>query len=349
VTEPPSVAEPTESLLRHAENLIAVRRYADALPWAAQAIGADPHDARPHCLLAFALLRMGEYRRALRAAETAVVQDPTNEWAHRLRSAILMGVGKKRQALAAAQEAARLGPDVPEALYTLMVAQLACHNAGGARATTSRLAAIAPDSAFTHEAMGHLALATGQVNGAEVHFRRALAIDPQDVEMLNALGVALHRQGKRVEALERFRDAAHLDPTADFVKVNMQASLRGYLYTLPLMLVTIAVFHAWRWWHSALPVLGPAALLVTVACIVALLLWRRDRIRSLPPHLALLARHERIWGPRSAIPWITVVGTTLLGILLLGDALNATRFTTNDWIEAALLVGSLGGVLLWIS
>lgn len=336
MSETTHLVEPREGPIRHAENLIALRRFADALHWIERAIAADPQSARPHCLLAFALLHLGQYRRALQTAETAVSHEPENWWPHGLRSVCLRQLGKKRLALEAAQEAARLGPDVPEALNELVAAQLGCNQMRAARTTAERLGAIAPDNVFTHEALGLVALALRQFSSAETHFRRALALDPQDVDILNNLGVALQRQalhplnwlgdarlrrGKHLEALERFHDAARLEPTSAYIKTNLQAALGWYLRPMVLLIVLGALVVLWgRLDHSHSP-LAPVALLAIAAVAAGWLLWRRARIRALPEHLAVLVRHERMWAPLPTDRDRAIVVAAIFAVAIVGAAL----------------------------
>ena len=342
----------SEGPIRHAENLIALRRYADAFPWIERAIAADPQSARPHCLLAVVLFQLGQYRRALKTAEIAVLCDPENWWPHGLRSACLRHLGKKRWALDAAQEAARLGPDVPEVLYELVAAQLGCNQMRAARATEERLGAIAPDRAFTHQALGLVALASRQWSAAEAHFRRALALDPQDAEVINNLAVALLRQGKHLEGLERLRDAARLNPAADLTKANLQAALGWYLRPTVLLIALGPLAVVWgRLDHSHSP-LAPVALLAIAALGAGWLLWRRARIRALPEDLLLLLRQERQWAPEpTGSDRVLVMGVfgavAILGAVLvsIGLQLNGLPSRDRSWLPVLVVLAILYAAL----
>jgi len=321
VSETTFFVETAEGPIRHAENLLALRRYADGLPWIGRAIAADPQSGRPHCLLALALFHLAQYRRALKAAEAAALVEPENWWPHGLRSACLRRLRKKRRALKAAQEAVRLGPDVPEALSELLAAQLECNQMRAARTTEERLGAIAPDRVFSHQAFGLVALVSRQWSCAEAHFRRALAIDPQDVEVLNNLGVALFRQGRHLEALERLHDAARLDPTSDLTKANLQGALGWHLRPMVLLITLCAFVVAWgRLDHMHSP-LAPAVLIGIAAVGTGWLLWRRARIRALPEPLAVLLRYERQWAPDPTGSDRVLVMAVFLGVATLGAGL----------------------------
>jgi tetratricopeptide (TPR) repeat protein len=346
VSETAAFQASSEGRVRHAENLIAIRRYADALPWIARAIAADPDSAWPYCLLARALIPLGQYRRALKAAETAVLCDPENEWPHRLRSACLRGLGKKSQALEAAQEAARLGPHVPEALYSLVCAQLDSNQTRAARATAERLGTIAADTIFAHKALGLAALTARQWSSAERHFRRALAIDPQDVEVLIWLGGTLRQQGRHLEALERMHDAARLEPAVDSVRLHLQAALGWYLGSIALLIVLAPLFLAWGIMDARRSPLAPVALLVMAVVAAGGLLWRRARIRALPEHLALLVRHQRMWAPlptgrEIAMVMVVILAVATLGAVLVGIALqlaSADRTVFSVFVVSAVVV-----------
>jgi Flp pilus assembly protein TadD len=340
--------EPAAALRRRAEDLIAVRRYEDALTWAGRAIAADPENVRAHCLLALALLHLKRHREALRAAEATAVQGPAEEWPHRLRSAILLRQRRKRPALAAAREAARLAPALPEALYALCVAELACRHLKAGEAAANRLSAIAPERVIAHQARGQAALARRRWGQADACFRRALALDAQSAEALEGLGVALHRQGRRREAIDCFHDAARLNPTGGSAKGNLQAALRWHLRPLALFITTVAIFHLWSVFHGAVPFLGPAAVVAVAACLAGMLWIRRRRLQTLPEDLAFLAQRQRYWAPSSPGRVVKIViGVFLAGLLL--NAANWSHFGATDWYQAVLLIGSLLAMLLWVS
>jgi hypothetical protein len=207
--------------------------------------------------------------------------------------------------------------------------------------TAERLGAIAPDIVFTHKAFGFVALASRQWSSAEAHFRRALAIDPQDVDALIALGVALQRQGRQrhVEALERFHDAVRLDPTVDSVKENLQVAL-GW-YRLPTVLLIMLGALAWVWGrldnnHSPL---APIALLAIAAVAAGWLLWRRARIRALPEHLALLVRHERLWGPLPTGSDRVIVLAVIMAVAILGAVLVSIAIQLAEGRTGLLVFG----------
>lgn len=284
-------------LIDRAEHLIGVRRYAEALPWLSRAIAAEPKNARGHCLMALALFSIGEHPRALEAAARALAADPQLEWPHRLRTIILLETGARRAALQAAREAVRLGPAVPEALYTLVQAQLASGNARDAQTTALRLVEIAPDRAMSYRALGHVAIREKRWAAAEAHLRRAMAFDPEAYETLNDLGLVLQAQGKEREAIDRFHDALKANPARREARENLFGALRRFLHPGWVILVAFALAVG----AMAFPAADAALPAVLAAVILAYLWWRRGRLRTLPPAIVALGRRRRQrWQRRSS-------------------------------------------------
>jgi Flp pilus assembly protein TadD len=182
-----------------------------------------------HCLLTLALLRLEDPAQALQMAELAARIDPKNEWPQRLRSVILLRLDRNDEAHEAAREAVRLGPHVPEALCSLVRAELASGRISDARVTAERMVATAPDLALSHVMLGNVALKQGAFRGAEEHYRHALALAPQSGEAMNYLGVALQRQGKERQAVERFYDAARIAPTDPTAQKNLRKAITRYV------------------------------------------------------------------------------------------------------------------------
>jgi tetratricopeptide (TPR) repeat protein len=281
-------------LIDRAEHLIGVRRYVEALPWLGRAIAVEPQNSRGHCLMALALRSLGEYPRALEAAQRALAANLEDEWPHRLRSIVLLEMGRRRVALQAARESVRLGPDVPEALFTLVQAQLACGKTRDAQATGARLAEIAPDRALTYQTLGYVAIRRRQWAAAEAHLRRALAIDPESYETMNDLGLVLQEQGKAREAIDRFHDALRTSPARREARENLFGALRRFLrpvWVIPAGVVLGAGAQAYPSAQALLP-------LIFAVVMLAYLYWRRQRLRTLPASIVALSRHERQWWRR---------------------------------------------------
>lgn len=290
--------ESAQGLIDRAEHLIGVRRHAEALPWLGRALAADPENARAHCFMALAFLSIGDHTKALGAAERAVAADPEDEWPHRLLSIALHEHGRRRAALQAAREAVRLGPDVPEALFTLVQALLACRRRLEAAATAQHLTTVAPGEVLTHRALGDIAMARRDWGGAEMHFRRAVARDPDSYVALNNLGLVLHHLGRDREAIERFHEAARANPAAREARGNLIRAVRRFLRpSLPLLAAGV-VIGALAGATSFQPLLFGFML---VGWVAGYLVWRKRRLRWLPPGAAAVYAHARVWRDLSVV------------------------------------------------
>jgi tetratricopeptide (TPR) repeat protein len=349
---PPPVSGPDfpVAAIERAEQLIGIRRYADALQWLGRAIAADPERARAHCLMALAFIGLGEYAQALAAAGRAATADPHDEWPQRLRSIALLETGRRREALRAAQEAARLGPDVPEALFTLVHAQLALGRGREAQMTAVRLAEVAPDRAMTFRALARIAMRRRDWAAAEAHLRRALALDSESYETMNDLGLVLQKGGKTQEAIDRLHDAVRVNPVRSEAHENLNAALRRFLR--PGWIVPVAVLAGAA--ARGLPGAEASLPLVFALVMLAYLLWRRRRLRTLPPRVVAVSRLEHEWWrqrfPLETTRLVASFTTLLWAIALASAVMNGHRYDGRDW---ALLISSPAVatailVLLWL-
>ena len=283
-------------LIDRAEHLIGVRRYSEALPWLGRALAAEPENARAHCFMALAFLALGESSKALAAGARAVAADPEDEWPHRLCSIALHERGNRRAALQSAREAARLGPDVPEALFTLVRAQLACRQRRAAAVTADHLATVAPGEVLVYRALGDVAMARRDWRVAETHFRCAVARDPESYVALTNLGFVLHRLGRAREAIERFHDAARANPTAGVTRENLIGAVRRFLQPNVAFLASGIGIGALARATAFHPVVFGVMLAGWVAGYLA---WRKRRFERLPFGAAAVYTNAGAWNPGS--------------------------------------------------
>jgi len=201
-------------------------------------------------------------------------------------------LGKHRAALQAAREAVRLGPDVPEALFTLVQAQLACRRRREAATTAHHLTAVAPGEVLTHRALGDVAMAGRDWGRAETHFRRAVARDPESFVALNNLGFVLHHLGRDREAIERFHEAARANPAAGEARENLIGAVRRFLQPgVPLLAAGVVIGALARATSFQPVVFG----LMLAGWVAGYLIWRRRRLQRLPPGASAVYAHAGVW------------------------------------------------------
>ncbi len=187
-------------------------RYEQAETELRQALGADPHDAFAHALLALCLTERQKYDVATAEAQQAIHLSPDLPFAHYAHARVLYDRNHYPEAQAAIEEAIRL--DSADATYFALLAgihfdqkrwqaaldaaeqglqfdgeHIGCTNLRAmamvklgrrAEAGTTIDAALArnPDNAFTHANQGWTLLEKGEPKKALEHFREALRLDP---------------------------------------------------------------------------------------------------------------------------------------------------------------------------
>ena len=349
---PPLATDPDapRAAIERAEQLIAIRRYTEALPWLGRAIAADAESPRAHCLMALALIGLGDFAKAIEAAGRAAAADPHDEWPHRLRSIALLETGRRRGALQAAREAVRLGPAVPAALFTLVQAQLSCGKTRDAEATGARLAQAAPHRTMTFRALAHIAMWRKDWTAAEAHLRRALALDPESYEAMNDLGLVLHEWGRAREAIDRLHDAVKVSPARSEAHENLHAVMRRFLRPRWIVPAAIAAGAAAR----AVPRAEVSLPLALGLVVVAYLWWRRRRLRALPPSVIAISRLGRAWWryrfPPDTMRLIVSCAVLLWAIAVASAVTNRYRFLARDraLVISSLVVATAAVLLAWL-
>lgn len=254
----------SKNLIERAEHLIAIERYADAIPLLAKSLGSDPDSSRANALMAQAHLGMNNLEDALKYSERTIALEPDEEWGHRVRSLILTEKGHHREALKSAEESARLAPYEPAALSTLAHAWLAVKKPKKAKEVADKLIETAPYWDGSHFTMGNVFMDSGDNYSAEKSFREALKINPNSANARNNLGVAIQRQdtsstaswfGLKSNSIiappeageDHFREALKLEPGNEYAAENFRSQ---YSYVtaivpifafIPFMMMTFIV------------------------------------------------------------------------------------------------------------
>ena len=206
--------------LAHAEVLVELQRWDDAIALLGRVVASDPSAARPRCLLAQALLGAGKPEAALEQARIASASDPYDEWPHRLQSIALHSLRDFVRAAEAAREAVRLGPTLANPYIVLVDAELALRHLVAAKAAADTAVELAPELFSAHLALGRVELAKHHNRAAEDHFRHALRLDPQSAPALNDLGRAMLGRGRFRAGVAYFGQASRVSPHHDVFRRN---------------------------------------------------------------------------------------------------------------------------------
>jgi tetratricopeptide (TPR) repeat protein len=337
VTTPHSSGEVTG--LDHAaavaaiQNLLDVHRFADARARAAALLREQPDDPQVLCLLAQALLGVGDHASALQAAQRAIAASPEEEWGHRLASSAYAELARPRLARDAARRATALAPHLWEAWVQLAAAaHVVAWPAHEARHAATEALRLAP-----HEAEPHVAYGTTVMRGdparARSAFEEALRLDPGNTAALNNLAVLDFRTVKLRRAGEGLVRAAAADPRDTVAQYNLRVTVQAVIARTCVAVTAVAIVLA-----KPLFFLGKAADRIptpfTIIWIVAealalgfLAWWLRRLTPTLRRHLwYLVSRHAML---RVLVAGLVVVGVlSTVGVVTSGPVALTTRILT---------------------
>lgn len=330
--------------LPRAVALIEMNRPAQAVPFAARAIGDDPDSVSARHALLSALIGCGRSRDAVAHGRAALGMFPADPWLHhQMAVAYLMqenlasAIPHSRKALEGLPEDPLVHAVLAKALSRAGDRRLACHH-------VQQAIELQPDDPFVHQAEGDVWVEAKEWTKGEAAYRRALELDPQDSVTLTNLGFVLKKQKKGDAALEYSLAAARAEPTNTVATTNVVNFGRGALVGGGIALflavrLASAVYSGSVEWKIA-----------GLFGAVLLMGWagsRYLRFRQLPePVQHALRAQRRVEGPGSMSLWL---GLTYAGVSSLGWALGRSiegATTTGTWFVAA--AGSVAAVLsLW--
>jgi Flp pilus assembly protein TadD len=202
---------------------------------ARQALTAEPDDALAHALLALGLSHLEQSKEAVDAGRRAVALAPELSFAHYALGWALLERAEVSAAERSAREALRLDPDSHG--YALL-AQIHVRQKRWAEAITAaeKGLQIEPEHPGCANLRALSLGALGRSDEAAAVMTGVLALDPDDAFGLTNRGWLMLRQSRPQEALESFREALRLDPTADWARTGIIEALkaRSSLYRLVL-------------------------------------------------------------------------------------------------------------------
>jgi Flp pilus assembly protein TadD len=297
------------------DHLLDVGRYDDARGRAAALLGQHPDDGHVLCLLARALLGVGDAAGALQVAQRSVAVGPDDEWAHRLVSVAFDRLGRPQLARDAARRATALAPNLWQGWVQLAdTAQDVAWGEQEAVHAATQAIRLAPQEASPHIAYGRIFMRSNPAH-ARFAFEEALRRDPGNAAARNNLAVLDLRTSKFRRAGEGLIRAAAADPRNTVAQHNLRlavyaivgrACLAVVVFTLvlarPLLLLGDAT--------GRLPVPFAIIWIVGEAVGLSFLAWWLRRLT--PP----LRRH--LWYLIGRDPMLRVLVASLAVVGLLG-------------------------------
>ncbi len=220
--------EDAPTLLRLAESLIELGRWAEARPMIVSALERAPGEARGHALLGQIAQAQGDARTAATHLESALELQPAASSLYFPLSQAYRAMGEVEKADAAL---AQRGPgpaslvDDPRMrdLFWIERSAMARISAGAtlmeqgrseeAAATYRAAAETEPDNAMAHGGLGAALLSLGQLEAAGQALERSRELDPENVNTLNNLARIAIETGQPERAEARLREVLAVDPT----------------------------------------------------------------------------------------------------------------------------------------
>jgi Flp pilus assembly protein TadD len=333
--------------LLHAEQLLDLRRDAEAERRFRDVLTSDPESVQALLGLGRALNRQDKHEEAEQVVRSALALEPEHEGGHHVLVDVLCDRRDGAAAVAAAERGLELAPHDFTSHYQHARALLSVRRPRVRDAYDAAVRAVnlAPHSPDAHNLVGLCLDALGDNDGAQAAFRNALAIDPHHTLAQNNLAASEMDRGRLGRAAGLLRSAVGNDPQEKRLRQNLDVvllllgrrvlwSLFGAAIVLGILLVTEA-----PWWTRALS--GTA-----YVGVLALLL-QRVRVQ-LPRGVGQWGRG--IWG---RVTWqgkylIGLLALLSVGVLLLAFAPYPVAAAAGIVLGSTLRVLGIVCVIGWI-
>jgi Flp pilus assembly protein TadD len=267
--------------LSHAEQLLDLRRDAEAEQRFREVLAADPQCVPALLGLGRALNRQDRHEEAEQAVRRALALAPEHAGAHHVLVDVLCDRQDGPGAVTAAESGLRLAPHDFTSHYQHARALLSLRRprVRDAYEAARRAVEVAPHSPDAHNLVGLCLDALGNHPGAQVAFRNAMALDPQHALAQNNLAASEMDRGRLGRAAGLLRGAVSNDPQQRQVRDNLDTVLlllgRRVMWSLFAAAIVLGVLlvTAAPWWTRAL---AGTAYVTVVAVLV------RGVLRDLP-------------------------------------------------------------------
>lgn len=267
-----------DELTEHAAALCEDGKFAEASAVLRQVVKRDRGDAAAWGLLARCELGAERYEAAVNAATHASELSPESGAPEQIASLALLRLNRPGEAVERARDAVRVDPFGWRALATLARVLIATGaDESEPRELVGRMLRLAPDEPEAHQTAGVVAAATGNAEAAKRSFLKVLELDPGSAPAQHELArLRLKRRlndpAALADAAAGFARAARADPQSERSRRSLDLVLRVFLSKtaylllidaylvgrigassdtaiarlLPLMLLLVPAFYAWR-------------------------------------------------------------------------------------------------------
>jgi tetratricopeptide (TPR) repeat protein len=226
-----------QNKLARAQILQQQHRHGDAVNELRQHLGAEPHDAVAHAMLAVSLLETKQPKDATAAAQQAVGLSPDLPYAHYALAYVLYKRNWLDEARDAAAEAIRLESFNPNHFALLSAIEMERRNWPAALEHAGGALQIDPDHDWAINLRAMALVKLGRRDEASRTMSGALSRDPENAYSHANQGWTLLHRGDHRQARVHFREALRLDPTLDWARQGMVESLKSGFPPYKLLLL----------------------------------------------------------------------------------------------------------------
>jgi len=193
-------------------NLMAQKRYAEALPHFEKVVQMNPNFADGHYNLGIALGKLDRTEEARQEYQKALQINPQDEKAYINLGDILFQEGRAEEAIQLYKHAVALIPNLALVHYNLGNALMHSGQLPEAIQELKTAVTLAPGLAQAHENLGAALAQSGDISAAIGQFQMAIQINPYYVVAHSNLGLAYAQTGRIPEAMEQFQQVLAIEP-----------------------------------------------------------------------------------------------------------------------------------------
>lgn len=198
----------------------------DVLKWLAEAVRANPSDAKAHLALISRHLQLGDPRSALAAAQAAAAALPNNLELMRVLGQTQLLAGEARQAASTFSRLTALLPTDAQIQMFLAEAQVAANDYGAAGRALAKAVEIDPQRAEARRGLAMLALRGGRVQDA-IAIARTMQKHPPSAALGFATEGDVEAQRKNwAEAAHAYREALQRSGASE-AAIKLHVALRA--------------------------------------------------------------------------------------------------------------------------
>lgn len=351
--------------LEKAQELIALKRDAQAMELLIRLLGEHPDAAAPvHLLLASAHASAGRRQEAIEAARSAVQEEPAWPAALFMLGATLRKAGRGREALTYLEAASQADPEWSEPHQQRAQTLADLRRGKEAMAAAQQGLNLAPDNPDAHFSYGYVLHEQNPTAAAEA-YRAALELNPQHIEALNNLSSLSLQHGRWDEGVRGMANVLASAPQAQLPLTLLDQTLttavqRVHLLTFGSLWVLAAVSQIFLRAEGS-PWLGVALLTAvfagTLAWAASILRKRLAPIRQAFPRRA--ERYLREYARRDPLGavWVGLLVLVWVGLTigLLATAFQAATGTLDgpeppsfEAVAVGMLLMAVSVVVSWI-